>query len=206
MPMIDVTYPEGALDADARAKLVEDLTTALLRAERAPDTDFFRSVTWVYVHELPEGAIVWLSSSMPVRDVEACFPQSPKRLRFLANRGANGIDGVVSSAAGAALAANAPAWLLTGELALLHDVGGLLAARRAEADLQVVCINNGGGAIFDFLPVAEHADARLYEEHIATPSRADLSALAPEIREIRTDRRTNVDWHRRLVESVRARL
>jgi 2-succinyl-5-enolpyruvyl-6-hydroxy-3-cyclohexene-1-carboxylate synthase len=156
--------------------------------------------------ELPDGAIVWLSSSMPVRDVEACFPQSPKRLRFLANRGANGIDGVVSSAAGAALAADAPAWLLTGELALLHDVGGLLAARRAEADLQVVCINNGGGAIFDFLPVAEHADPALYEEHVATPSRADLSALAPEIREIRTDRATNVEWHRRLVEAVAARL
>ena len=156
--------------------------------------------------ELPDGAIVWLSSSMPVRDVEACFPQSPKRLRFLANRGANGIDGVVSSAAGAALAAGRPAWLLTGELALLHDVGGLLAARRAEADLQVVCINNGGGAIFDFLPVAEHADPELYEEHVATPSRADLSALAPEIREIRTDRRTNVEWHRRLVGAVAARL
>jgi 2-succinyl-5-enolpyruvyl-6-hydroxy-3-cyclohexene-1-carboxylate synthase len=156
--------------------------------------------------ELPDGAIVWLSSSMPVRDVEACFPQSPKRLRFLANRGANGIDGVVSSAAGAALAADAPAWLLTGELALLHDVGGLLAARRAEADLQIVCINNGGGAIFDFLPVAEHADPALYEEHVATPSRADLSALAPEIREIRTDRATNVEWHRRLVEAVAARL
>jgi 2-succinyl-5-enolpyruvyl-6-hydroxy-3-cyclohexene-1-carboxylate synthase len=156
--------------------------------------------------ELPDGAIVWLSSSMPVRDVEACFPQSPKRLRFLANRGANGIDGVVSSAAGATLAASTPAWLLTGELALLHDVGGLLAARRAEADLQVVCINNGGGAIFDFLPVAEHADPALYEEHIATPSQADLAALAPEIREIRTDRRTNVEWHRRLVEAVAARL
>jgi 2-succinyl-5-enolpyruvyl-6-hydroxy-3-cyclohexene-1-carboxylate synthase len=156
--------------------------------------------------ELPDGAIVWLSSSMPVRDVEACFPQSPKRLRFLANRGANGIDGVVSSAAGAALATDAPAWLLTGELALLHDVGGLLAARRAEADLQVVCINNGGGAIFDFLPVAEHADPALYEEHIATPSRADLGELAPEVREIRTDRATNVEWHRRLVEAVAARL
>jgi len=156
--------------------------------------------------ELPDGAIVWLSSSMPVRDIEACFPQSPKRLRFLANRGANGIDGVVSSAAGAALATRGPAWLLTGELALLHDVGGLLAARRAEADLQVVCINNGGGAIFDFLPVAEHADPALYEEHIATPSGADLGALAPEVREIRTDRRTNVEWHRRLVEAVAARI
>ena len=122
--------------------------------------------------ELPDGAIVWLSSSMPVRDVEAYFPQSPKRLRFLANRGANGIDGVVSSAAGAALAAGAPAWLLTGELALLHDIGGLLAARRAGADLQVVCLNNGGGGIFDFLPVAEHADAGALRGAHRHPGRA----------------------------------
>jgi 2-succinyl-5-enolpyruvyl-6-hydroxy-3-cyclohexene-1-carboxylate synthase len=156
--------------------------------------------------ELPEGAIVWLSSSMPIRDVEAYFPQSPKRLRFLANRGANGIDGVVSSAAGAALAAGAPAWLLTGELALLHDVGGLLAARRAGADLRVVCLNNGGGGIFDFLPVAEHADPALYEEHIATPAHADLTALGPEISEVRTDRRQNVRLHREVVERVAAAL
>ena len=57
MPMIDVTYPEGALDEDARAKLVDGLTTSLLRAERAPDTEFFRSVTWVYLHELPAHAV-----------------------------------------------------------------------------------------------------------------------------------------------------
>jgi 2-succinyl-5-enolpyruvyl-6-hydroxy-3-cyclohexene-1-carboxylate synthase len=156
--------------------------------------------------ELPDGAIVWLSSSMPVRDVEAYFPASGKELRFLSNRGANGIDGVVSAAAGAALATGAPAWLLTGELALLHDIGGLLAARRAGADLQVVCLDNGGGAIFDFLPVAQHADAALYEEHIATPSAEDVAALAPEIRVIRTDRRTNVDWHRRTVDAVGARI
>jgi 2-succinyl-5-enolpyruvyl-6-hydroxy-3-cyclohexene-1-carboxylate synthase len=152
--------------------------------------------------ELPDDAIVWLSSSMPVRDVEACFPQSPKRLRFLANRGANGIDGVVSSAAGAALATGRPTWLLTGELALLHDVGGLLAARRAGADVKVVCLNNGGGAIFDFLPVAVHADPALYEEHVATPAGVDLSSIAPEIVEIRTDRADNVRLHRELVDRV----
>jgi 2-succinyl-5-enolpyruvyl-6-hydroxy-3-cyclohexene-1-carboxylate synthase len=152
--------------------------------------------------ELPDGAIVWLSSSMPVRDVEAYFPQSPKWLRFLANRGANGIDGVVSSAAGAALATGRPAWLLTGELALLHDVGGLLAARRAGADLRIVCLNNGGGAIFDFLPVAEHADPDLYERHIATPAGVDLGTIAPDIVEVRTDRRENVRLHRELVERV----
>jgi 2-succinyl-5-enolpyruvyl-6-hydroxy-3-cyclohexene-1-carboxylate synthase len=152
--------------------------------------------------ELPDGAIVWLSSSMPVRDVEACFPQSPKRLRFLANRGANGIDGVVSSAAGAALATGAPTWLLTGELALLHDIGGHIAARRAGADVTVVCLDNGGGGIFDFLPVAEHADPDAYERHIATPAGVDLESLFPEVRFVRTDRRENVRLHRELVERV----
>jgi 2-succinyl-5-enolpyruvyl-6-hydroxy-3-cyclohexene-1-carboxylate synthase len=151
---------------------------------------------------LPDDALVWVSSSMPIRDVEAYFPQSPKRLRFLANRGANGIDGVVSSALGAALASDRPTWLLTGELALLHDVGGLLAARRAGVELQIVCLNNGGGGIFDFLPVAEHADPTLYEEHIATPAGVDPAAIAPGIIEIRTDRRRNVALHRELVERL----
>jgi 2-succinyl-5-enolpyruvyl-6-hydroxy-3-cyclohexene-1-carboxylate synthase len=157
--------------------------------------------------ELPDEAVVWVSSSMPIRDVEAYFPQSDKRLRFLANRGANGIDGVVSSALGAALATGLPTWVLIGELALQHDAGGLLAARRAGVPLEIVCINNGGGGIFDFLPVAEHADPATYEAHIATPSEdVDLAALWPGLREVRTDRRQNVRLHRELVERVAERL
>ena len=66
--------------------------------------------------------------------------------------------------------------LLTGELALLHDLGGLLAARRRGAELTIVCVNNGGGGIFDFLPVAEHADAEIYREHIVTPSGVEPGA------------------------------
>jgi 2-succinyl-5-enolpyruvyl-6-hydroxy-3-cyclohexene-1-carboxylate synthase len=127
---------------------------------------------------LPEGALVWVSSSMPIRYVESYFPSSPKPIRFLSNRGANGIDGVVASAAGAAYATGQPTFVLIGEIALLHDVGGLLAASRAGIDLTVVCVNNGGGGIFDFLPVAEHADAAAYEKHIATPAGVDLAALA----------------------------
>jgi 2-succinyl-5-enolpyruvyl-6-hydroxy-3-cyclohexene-1-carboxylate synthase len=153
--------------------------------------------------ELPDEAVVWVSSSMPIRDVEACFPQSPKRLRFVANRGANGIDGVVSSALGAAIATGLPTWVLIGELALQHDAGGLLAARRAGVPLEIVCIDNGGGGIFDFLPVADHADPAAYEAHIATPSEGvDLAALWPGLREVRTDRRQNVRLHRELVERV----
>jgi 2-succinyl-5-enolpyruvyl-6-hydroxy-3-cyclohexene-1-carboxylate synthase len=169
---------------------------------------------------LPPDALVWLSSSMPVRDVEACFPQSDKPLRFMSNRGANGIDGVVSSAAGAALASGRPTFLITGELALQHDVGGLLAATRAGARLTIVCIDNGGGGIFDFLPVAEHADPEAYERHIATPSGLDLERLAalaglayteddverglgqPGLLVLRTDRERNVALHRELSERV----
>jgi len=153
--------------------------------------------------ELPDDALVWISSSMPIRDVEAYFPQSAKPLRFLANRGANGIDGVVSSAMGAAIASRLPTWVLIGELALQHDASGLLSARRSDVDLKIVCLNNGGGGIFDFLPVAEHADPAAYEAHIATPSAGiELAALWPGIREIRTDRRQNVALHRELVERV----
>ena len=64
MPIMDVTYPEGALTADQRTELADELTTVLLRAERAPDTDFFREVTWIFMHELPEGAV--LTAGRPV--------------------------------------------------------------------------------------------------------------------------------------------
>jgi 2-succinyl-5-enolpyruvyl-6-hydroxy-3-cyclohexene-1-carboxylate synthase len=196
---VDVRAPRTDPDWLASWRAADAQVPPALAA--APDP-FEPKVLAALEPELPDGAIVWLSSSMPVRDVEAYFPQSPKRLRFLANRGANGIDGVVSSAAGAALAGGAPAWLLTGELALLHDFGGLLAARRAGAALHVVCLNNGGGGIFDFLPLAAHAEPALFEEHIATPAAADLAALAPEVTEVRTDRRTNVELHRQVVERV----
>jgi 2-succinyl-5-enolpyruvyl-6-hydroxy-3-cyclohexene-1-carboxylate synthase len=170
--------------------------------EAAPD-DFEGKMLAGLEPELPDDGIVWVSSSMPIRDVEAYFPQSPKRLRFLANRGANGIDGVPSSAMGASIATGLPTWVLIGELALQHDVGGLLAARRAGVQLEIVCVNNGGGGIFDFLPVAEHADPAAYETHIATPSDVvDLAALWPGLREIRTDRSQNVALHRELVERV----
>jgi 2-succinyl-5-enolpyruvyl-6-hydroxy-3-cyclohexene-1-carboxylate synthase len=170
--------------------------------EAAPN-DFEGRILASLESELPDDAVVWVSSSMPIRDVEACFPQSPKRLRFLANRGANGIDGVVSSAMGAAIATGLPTWVLIGELALQHDAGGLLATRRSGVDLQIVCLDNGGGGIFDFLPVAEHAEPAAYETHIATPSaNAGLAALWPGLREVRTDRRQNVRLHRELVERV----
>jgi 2-succinyl-5-enolpyruvyl-6-hydroxy-3-cyclohexene-1-carboxylate synthase len=180
---------------------------ALVPAELAESPDDFEPKLIAALEEqLPAEALLWVSSSMPIRDVEGYFPQSDKRLHVLANRGANGIDGVVSSALGAAIASGLPTWVLIGEIALQHDLGGLLAARRAGVRLEIVCIDNGGGAIFDFLPVAEHADQVSYEQHIATPTTTDLKALAPGIRLLRTKRATNVELHRALVERVAAQL
>jgi phenylpyruvate tautomerase PptA (4-oxalocrotonate tautomerase family) len=77
MPLLDVTYPAGALSDDARATLVDELTTVMLRAERAPDTPFMRGVTWVYLHELPAGAVhaAGRPVAKPTFRVEATVPQ-----------------------------------------------------------------------------------------------------------------------------------
>jgi 2-succinyl-5-enolpyruvyl-6-hydroxy-3-cyclohexene-1-carboxylate synthase len=204
----------------------DDLVPEALAA--APDP--FEPRAWMAVADAaPDGATIWVASSMPIRDVETFLPTSPKRLRFLSNRGANGIDGTVSSALGAALVSGGPTIVLTGELALLHDLGGLIAARRAGAELTIVCANNGGGGIFDFLPVAGAADPDLYGEHILTPAGIELERVAelaglthtlvetvdevaaavgagPGLIELRTDREQNVELHRGLFARVAEQL
>ena len=178
-------------------------------ADTPPD---FEPRVWVDACEAaPAGATICVASSMPIRDVETFVPASAKPLRFLSNRGANGIDGTVSSAVGAALAGGGPVTLLTGELALLHDVSGLLAGQRAGAELRIVCADNGGGGIFDFLPLAGAANPELYREHILTNAGVDLeqvAALAPglDVSVIRTDRAANVEQHRGLFARVAEQL
>jgi 2-succinyl-5-enolpyruvyl-6-hydroxy-3-cyclohexene-1-carboxylate synthase len=193
--------------------------------EEAPD-HFEPKVYAALADELPDGATAWVASSMPVRDVEAFVPASGRAIRFLANRGANGIDGTISSAAGTAVAGDGHVLAIVGDLALLHDVGGLLTARRLGAELTILCVNNGGGVVFDFLPVAETADPRLYEDYIATPAEVDVGRMAaladmphtvastpeelrravaqPGLVELRTDRATSVALHREIYEKVGA--
>jgi 2-succinyl-5-enolpyruvyl-6-hydroxy-3-cyclohexene-1-carboxylate synthase len=126
---------------------------------------------------LPDDATVVVASSMPVRDVETFFPARDDGPRVLANRGANGIDGTVSTAFGAAAAApHGPAVLLIGDVALAHDVGGLLAATRLGLKLTIVLIDNDGGGIFEFLPVSGEGED--YLRHVVTPHGLDLSHAA----------------------------
>jgi 2-succinyl-5-enolpyruvyl-6-hydroxy-3-cyclohexene-1-carboxylate synthase len=178
---------------------------------------------------LPEDALLFVSSSMPVRDVDSWA--SDGRARMLANRGVNGIDGIVATALGAAAATERPTAVLVGDLALLHDLSGLLAARRLGVPLLVVIVNNDGGGIFQFLPIAEATGH--FEELFATPHGLDFAHLAAlcgstfarprtaaELRaqvrerigrglhllEIRTERVANVARHRELQRIVAAAL
>ncbi len=141
---------------------------------------------------LPDGGILWASSSMPVRDMDAWLPAGPRAIRPLANRGANGIDGVLSSALGAA-AAGAPTALVIGDVALLHDLTALVAARLHGLSATIVAIANDGGGIFSFLPQATASVPAAglpahFEELFGTPHGIDLgpavTALGAEHRRV----------------------
>jgi 2-succinyl-5-enolpyruvyl-6-hydroxy-3-cyclohexene-1-carboxylate synthase len=96
----------------------------------------------------------------------------------LCNRGANGIDGIVSTALGAAAAGAAPLVLLTGDLALVHDLGGLLVAKRSRLSATIVVLQNDGGGIFSALPVAAHREAVGFDALFATPHGLELAHVA----------------------------
>jgi 2-succinyl-5-enolpyruvyl-6-hydroxy-3-cyclohexene-1-carboxylate synthase len=176
---------------------------------------------------LPADATLFVASSMPIRDIESFLPAQEDGPRVLSNRGANGIDGTVSSAFGAGVTGTGPAVLLIGDVALAHDIGGLLAARRLGLALTIVLLNNDGGGIFHFLPVAGETDA--FEEHVATPHglnfehaaalygcgyerAADPAGLRGAIErsleggttivEVRTDREQNLALHRRIAQAA----
>lgn len=121
----------------------------------------------------PEGLFV-VGSSMPVRDLD--WFMAPRRLTVLGNRGASGIDGLVSLATGAALAGGDPVVALLGDLALLHDLGGLLTDPRPTTPLVLTVVNNRGGGVFSFLPQARHVTQ--FERLFATPRPLPLPALA----------------------------
>jgi 2-succinyl-5-enolpyruvyl-6-hydroxy-3-cyclohexene-1-carboxylate synthase len=181
---------------------------------------------------LPPDATLVVASSMPVRDVETFFPARPDPPRVLSNRGANGIDGTLSTAFGTAAAGEGPVAVLIGDVAFAHDLGGLLAASRLRLAITIVLLDNGGGGIFDFLPVAGQTD--VYEQHVATPTGLDFARaaalygcdhrLAPDagalataldeslgadrttIVEVRTDRVENLALHRAVWAAVESAL
>jgi 2-succinyl-5-enolpyruvyl-6-hydroxy-3-cyclohexene-1-carboxylate synthase len=166
---------------------------------------------------------------MPIRDQEAFLPSGGADALFLCNRGANGIDGLVSSGIGAAQASGRPTTILTGDLGFLHDLGALAALRDVSTPVRIVVIDNDGGGIFHFLPQESALDDQEFEALLGTPRGVDVAkaaalfdlphhrleslaelpvALATDtgLIEVKTDRRTNVEAHRQLTERVHAAL
>ena len=178
---------------------------------------------------LPEASNLVVSSSMPIRDVE-WFAAPRTGLRVHANRGANGIDGVVSTAVGIALATRQPTTLLIGDIALLHDVNGLINLVSREIDLRIVVIDNNGGGIFSFLPQAQTLELTKFEKIFGTPHGVNLKMVAqahqinthevanmsdfaevlsqrgPWLARVVTDRQENVKVHERINQMVASNL
>jgi 2-succinyl-5-enolpyruvyl-6-hydroxy-3-cyclohexene-1-carboxylate synthase len=217
-PAADPTWLRGWTSAGAAA---QDAVDAVLDAhDGLSEPRLARDL----VAGLPDGTLLTVASSMPIRDVD--LTMRPRRgLRLVANRGVSGIDGFVSTAVGAALGHRGPAWALAGDLSLLHDVNGLLAD--PAPDLTIVVVNNDGGGIFSLLPQGA-SDGPTFERVFGTPHGVDVAgvvtayggnhrcldrvqdldsavATPPKgltLLELRTDRRANAALHRELTEAA----
>lgn len=116
--------------------------------------------------KLPEGATLFVGNSMPIRDLDTFFQVNDKSIRIMANRGANGIDGVTSTALGAGICSQ-PLYLVLGDLTFFHDLNGLIAAKQYRININIILINNNGGGIFSFLPQASYP--KNFERLFGTP-------------------------------------
>ncbi|WP_053360373.1 2-succinyl-5-enolpyruvyl-6-hydroxy-3-cyclohexene-1-carboxylic-acid synthase [Bacillus sp. FJAT-27251] len=122
---------------------------------------------------IPEQAALFVGNSMPIRDLDTFFFHTGKQIRVMANRGANGIDGIVSTALGSAAVLKEPLYLVLGDLTFFHDLNGLIAAKLYKLNITIFLVNNNGGGIFSFLPQAEHP--KHFERLFGTPLDLDFS-------------------------------
>ena len=201
---VEFIHADAAASAQALARIVSAnddrrndpcWTADWIGADRAVDTamndwlnrldePFEGSPYGPLCEALPDGAVLWAASSMPVRDLDGWLPSTDRAITVYSNRGANGIDGVVSTSLGSAAVADGPVALVVGDIAFLHDLNALVAARLHELSATIVLVNNDGGGIFSFLPQAQPAAAvpgiglpEHYEELFGTPHGTDFGPI-----------------------------
>ena len=225
-PTRDASWLEEFQRADAAAERA--LVHALDAEEELGELHVARDV----FDALPSGVPLFVASSMPIRDLETVAGLRATPAPILANRGANGIDGTLASALGAAAAHGGRGALLIGDVAFLHDANSLLTAKLLGLSLTAVVINNDGGGIFSFLEVAQNVEPQVFEKLWGTPHGLDIAAAAQafgaahtrvrsrdelksalashapgaRVIEIRTDRARNVEAHRRVLAAIDAAL
>lgn len=141
---------------------------------RTEERLFEGKIPRLLAEHLPPETPVFIANSMPVRDAEYFWPLNDRHYSIFTNRGANGIDGTLSTALGVAHQGR-PTVLLTGDLALLHDTNGFLLADQFSGSLTIILIQNGGGAIFDNLPI--HEERTTFQQYFRTPQRVALPDL-----------------------------
>ncbi len=179
---------------------------------------------------LPENTTLFAGNSMPIRDLDTFFWKTQKKMRLLGNRGANGIDGIVSTALGISAASQRDEHtvLVIGDLSFYHDLNGLLAAKLHRLNLTVILVNNDGGGIFSFLPQAAYPEH--FESVFGTPIDLDFVPIVQaygghfqrlpdwqtfreavghsitsgglSVLEVRTERESNVTLHRHLWQAI----
>ncbi|GGE25654.1 2-succinyl-5-enolpyruvyl-6-hydroxy-3-cyclohexene-1-carboxylate synthase [Marinithermofilum abyssi] len=208
------------------------ITGEVLRSAAKREGALFEGRVFAELHDwLPEGVVLFAGNSMPIRDMDTFMTNREGALLPLANRGANGIDGVVSSAMGAAAAGN-PVVLVIGDLSFFHDMNGLLAAKWYGLNITIVLVNNDGGGIFSFLPQAQ--EKTHFEQLFGTPIGLDyaqavrmyggihqrvtewngfreavlkgISGSGWTVVEVPTDREENVRMHREIWQEAAARV
>ncbi|MEH1793980.1 2-succinyl-5-enolpyruvyl-6-hydroxy-3-cyclohexene-1-carboxylic-acid synthase [Nostoc sp.] len=161
-------YLQQWCDAEAKVRLAVDETMGKI------DEIIESKAAWLISQILPPGTPLFIANSMPVRDVEYFWKPNNLGVRSHFNRGANGIDGTLSTALGMAHRQQSSV-MLTGDLALLHDTNGFLIRNKFVGHLTIVLINNNGGGIFEMLPIAKFEPP--FEEFFGTPQDIDFAQL-----------------------------
>lgn len=136
---------------------------------------FEGKIAWVLGRALPDNSVLCVSNSMPPRDLDFYFGPSGKSLSIYSSRGANGIDGILSTAIGVAHAGQ-PTYLVIGDLALLHDTNGALLSRVFEGSLTLILVDNAGGGIFEMLPISGFEPE--FSKHFATDQQVSIADWA----------------------------
>lgn len=181
---------------------------------------------------IPTDSSLYVGNSMAVRDLDTFFMSTNKNIQIFANRGASGIEGMISSALGVAATSNEQVTLLLGDLSFYHDLNGLLIAKQYHLNITILLVNNNGGGIFSFLPQAN--DPKYFEALFGTPLNIDFNHAVQmyngiheiatnvddlkrklqksyqtkgiTVIEVRTDREENMKWHRKIWNDIEEEL
>lgn len=217
----------GSTEWGTQWKKLNEISQSYMQAEGQRNGLFEGQVIIELQKLLPDTSTIFVGNSMPVRDLDTFFAVTEKNIRTMANRGANGIDGLVSSALGAGVVCS-PLVLVIGDVSFFHDLNGLLAAKLHPLDITIIICNNNGGGIFSFLPQAKHE--KHFEMLFGTPMGLDFEQVVKmyggsftrisnwqdfrkkiatciatkglSVIEVPTERTENADLHRKLWQSL----